>query len=93
VSPDTRGALVGLAVLLVAARAADRSADLRTVFTWIGLLAAAGLAAYIVSDRAERRYPSRAPSPALVLRRPQTSARAASTRADALLDAAWDSIP
>jgi hypothetical protein len=51
-SPNTRAALVGLVVLLLATRAADRSADLRTVFTWIGLLAAAGLAAYIVSDRA-----------------------------------------
>jgi uncharacterized PurR-regulated membrane protein YhhQ (DUF165 family) len=51
-SPNTRAVLVGLVVLFLATRAADRSADLRTVFTWIGLLAAAGLAAYIVSDRA-----------------------------------------
>jgi hypothetical protein len=55
-SPNIRAALVGLVVLFLASRAADRSADLRTVFTWIGLLAAAGLAAYVVSDRAKRRY-------------------------------------
>jgi hypothetical protein len=47
--------LVGLVVLFLATRAADRSADLRTVFTWIGLLAAAGLAAYIVIDAARSR--------------------------------------
>jgi hypothetical protein len=32
-SPDRRGALAGLAVLIIGARAADRSADLRTVLT------------------------------------------------------------